>query len=292
MALQIDGKDWREPVYYLTKVNFKTYTHLTGAQIAALTNVPLGKIYFCTTTGSGFTAGNNYMRNENDTAWIVVYGPYDEVISSALRNSIIFNEPYPRKVLFRQFTSTGGTITDDNTSGGIMLETNGTDTGRCSIMLEGNCCPIDFAKPAILKFKMELPDAERLLARIGCGFLGMNTVTMDATKHFGMEIDNPASNDTFWSLSTGDGTTRSTLLTSNYPVGATNTFRYIVEYIGGSVLNLYVNGSLISSKTNNLPNTGALSGYNFIAGVRTKHADNKPLNLRSLVLLAHNWDFN
>jgi hypothetical protein len=289
-----EGRHYRGPVFPLTQMNLKTYTHATGAALAALSNIQLGKIYRCSTTGNGFIAGNFYMRNATNNGWITVYGlgGFQEILTDSLQGGVYFEALYPRKVQFGQNTATGGTITDDNTDGGIVVDTQATDTGRAMINLERGTWSLDFARPTTIKIKMEFIDAEMCLARMGCGYKGYNTTTMDASRHFGIEIDNANLSDTFWQLTSGDGTTITKVITSSMPVGPSNTYRYILEYIPLQGIKLYQNGFLVGTKTTNLPNNGSpVSGaYNFLAMVRTMHADGKELRVRSLIITSGNAD--
>jgi len=51
-------------------MNRKTLQVDTGANISSATTYP-GKVAFCISTGSGFTAGRLYRRNNGDTAWYI-----------------------------------------------------------------------------------------------------------------------------------------------------------------------------------------------------------------------------
>lgn len=290
----VDGRHFRGPVYALNSINLKTYTWATGATLAGLSNIQLGKIYRCSTTGNGFVAGNFYMRNSTNNGWITVYalGGMQELLVDSLQGGVYFEALYVRKVQFGQNTTGGGSITDDDTDGGTAVDTGATTDGRAMINLERGTWSLDFARPTTIKIKMEFIDAEMCLARMGCGYKGYNTLTMDASRHFGLEIDNANLTDTFWMLTTGDGTTRTTILTSSMPVGPSNTFRYILEYIPLSHVKLYQNGFLVGLKTTNLPNSGSpvSTAYNFVALVRTMHNDNKSLRVRSLIMTSGNAD--
>jgi hypothetical protein len=290
MSVIVDGKNFNEPVYPLAKVNLKTYTWKTGAELAALTGIQLGKIYRCRTTGNGFVVGNYYMRNFDDTGWIVVFalGGLSEIMASAIRQGVYFAQHFPKKFMFKQETSTGGTLTDDDTDGGIEISTNATTGGRAQLSQEETGCPISFGFPAVMKFKMELNDAKNITARIGMGMNDYNTVPNTGVRQFGLEIENATTTHTFWSLVSGDGTTFSSQLTSNMPISQNNTFRYILEFIPGIAVKMYVNGTLIATKTTHIPSSGNATTRTFVAFIRTKSDDNNTINLRSLVLAFHN----
>lgn len=66
-----DGGVWDVgDVISASRMNRKTQQTDTGANINSATTYP-GKAAFCTSTGSGFTAGYLYRRNNGDTAWYV-----------------------------------------------------------------------------------------------------------------------------------------------------------------------------------------------------------------------------
>jgi hypothetical protein len=137
---------------------------------------------------------------------------------------------------------------------------------------------------------MQLNDAKNITARIGMGMNDYDTVPGNTAKQFGMEIENATTSNTFWSLVSADGVTRSSMLTSNMPISQNNTFRYTIEYIPGVAINMYVNGVLVATKTTHLPNSGIPTTRTFVALIRTKSDDNNRIDLRSLVLAFHNGD--
>lgn len=293
MSLQANGNDFEEPVYWLNKVNLKTYTWKTGSELAALTNIQLGKIYRCSSTGNGFILNNFYMRNFDDTGWIVVFavGGWQEILTNAIRKGVYFDAQFVRKLQFKNRTSGTGSITDDNdSSAGTSLDTGGTTNGRAELSIEESGCPIDFGFPAAMKIKMQLNDSKNITARIGMGMNDYDTVPGTAVKQFGLEIENATTTEAFWSLVSADGTTRSSMLTSNFPISQNNTFRYIIEYIPGVSVKLYVNGVLIATKTTHLPNTGIPTTRTFVALIRTKSDDENRIDLRTVVLAFHNGD--
>ena len=66
-GLQWDATDNPEAARLNQKTNFIG----TGAQIAALGTTYAGQSAFCTSTGSGFTVDNKYIRNSANSAWIL-----------------------------------------------------------------------------------------------------------------------------------------------------------------------------------------------------------------------------
>ncbi len=65
------------------RMNQKTVFSGTGAQIAAIGTTYAGMLAFCTSTGSGFTAGVMYQRIEDNSAWKVVNIPTLKVVIPA-----------------------------------------------------------------------------------------------------------------------------------------------------------------------------------------------------------------
>jgi hypothetical protein len=285
------GGDWREPIYWLAKVNLKTITHLTGAQIAALSlaTVPRGKVYRCTTTGSGFTAGNFYQINPDRDGFKVTYGNFSDILQNSIPETFVFNEPFPRKFMFRQNMQGGGTITDDDSSGGFKLETSGATNGRAMARLHGNCAEFDFGRTAVLKFRMQFTDARQCLARFGVNTENYDN-PQDTTKHFCLEIDNSSDTDSFWWISSSDGTVKTTLVTPNLPVTSNNTYRYVMVFVPGIRIEFWVNGILTSTKTNNIPSTGGATANALVILVKTRHNNNKELDIRQVIIASANND--
>jgi len=65
-GLEFDSNDQPEQA----RLNQKTTFVGTGAQIAALSTTFAGQHAFCTSTGSGFTVDNEYIRNAANDAWL------------------------------------------------------------------------------------------------------------------------------------------------------------------------------------------------------------------------------
>src|SRR4249919_3791512 len=291
MSLSYKATDWKEPIYWLAKVNLKTISHLTGAQIAALNmaTVPKGKVYRCTTTGNGYIAGDFYMINGGANAFKVVYGQFKHVLATSLEDTIVFNEPFPRTFMFKLNVNGGGTITNDDSSGGITLASNAVTAGRCMARLSGDCAAFDFGRVGVLKFRMQFSDAKQVRARVGVNTDNYDNV-QGSSKHFALEIDNATDTDSFWWITTSDGTLRSILVTPNLPVTSNNTFRYILQHTPGQKCELWVNGILTSTKTNNIPASGGATNYCFVALVNTKENNNKTIDLRQLMIASANND--
>lgn len=68
------------------RLNRKTVLVDTGANIAAVVTTP-GMLAFCTSSGLGFSAGQMYQRNEEDTAWYtIVNGSSGQTLGSKTIN--------------------------------------------------------------------------------------------------------------------------------------------------------------------------------------------------------------
>jgi hypothetical protein len=249
--------------------------------------IPKGSVYRCSATGNGFILGNFYAINGDATGWRVTFGQFKHVLATSLEETIVVNEPFPRIFMFKQNTNGGGTITNDDSSGGIVLSSTAVTNGRCMVRLSGDCAQFDFAKMGVLKFRMQFSDAKQVRARIGVNVDNYDNV-QGTTKHFALEIDNSTDTDSFWWITSSDGTLRTILVTPNLPVTSNNTFRYILQLTPGKKIDLWVNGILTSTKTNNIPSSGGASGYCFVALVNTKENNNKTLELRQLMIASAN----
>lgn len=78
-GLQFDSNDAPEAA----RLNQKTSFVGTGSEISAIGTTYAGMRAFCTSTGSGFTVDNYYIRNAADSAWINEKEVLDTVTESA-----------------------------------------------------------------------------------------------------------------------------------------------------------------------------------------------------------------
>jgi hypothetical protein len=262
----------------------------SGASLNALnlSQWPPGKEFCCDTTGGGFNMASWYMVNNSRSRLFCTDGPIYDVWADAMLKALIVEEVHPRKVFFEQNIAGTGTITDDDTDGGISLSTGATSGGSARINLNGSRA--DLAKPAMMRFKMELTDADNCLVRIG---LGMTPVTTDNHANqnaIGMEIDSSDNVDDFWGLRSGSGIQTSPMVTENYPLTSANTYRYIIMWIPNDGIYMWANGILVAYKDYDLP-TGKISTSRwFSAGIKNRENNTKTLNLRSLHIYALNGD--
>lgn len=146
-----DGLQWdAEDGFTSARGNQKTRFVGTGAQIAALGTTYAGMKVFCTSTGSGFTADNGYVRNSANSAWIHVEGNVaftdadiemqgGPTIKNALVKRFVYHANNAGYDPWTKTNLAGGGVTDsgviDGIDGGRRLTTGATisDAGSLSL---------------------------------------------------------------------------------------------------------------------------------------------------------------
>lgn len=281
---------FRCPVIPRVWLNMKSCTELSGTTIAAqnLANLPAGKEFCCNATAGGYFVSSWYMLDYDGSRLICTDGPIYDHLSDGLQRSIIFDEMCPRQIQFETSIAGSGTIVDDDVDGGISLSTGNTNDSSARINING--AKVDLTKPLMLRWKMELTDADSVLARIGIGMTAVTTSSHGNQSAVGLEIDSSDDVDLFWTLRSGSGLQTSGMLTENYPLGSNNTYRYVLLWIPNDGIYLYANQILVAYKDYDLPNGITSSSRWFSAGVRNREPDNKTMNIRSLHIYAANGE--
>ncbi len=261
---------------------------MTGGGIAAIVNseVEPGVLIFCTATGSGFTEGNLYERNVANDGWDIVGlkghthtssdsgGTLAEVSIDNIPLTLEYNKRFAKASDFWTTIVSSGTVTDDTTNGRINISSGATSGGSATIS-DGGARKLNFAQPSAFEVTLQVSIATNFQVKLGVRAEDINGGNLTPAKY---GIEGCSTSGTVWLLFSSDGTTRSTLATSaNVVTGTQNVYR--VECDPGTEIRLYIDGTLVATKTTNVPATGT-TGFNdlYRAGIKNSAAEVKQLH--------------
>ena len=270
-----------------TVLNNATVHKMTGTEIVALQSAELipGYLIYCTATSAPYTIDNLYIRNEDNTAFDIVglkgHTHIDATSGGILADVNIPNIPLTlsydkRSARVADFYTTlvsGGTVTDDSTNARIRLQSNTTSGGSAAIF-DGNARKLNFAKPSAFECTLQFSSSTNFQVKLGI-FADAIGSSLTPAKY---GIEGCSSSGTTWLVFSADGTTRSTLTTAASVVtGAADVYR--IEHIPGTNVKLYINGTLIATKTTNIPSTGTTTNaLLYRAEVKNTTTENKILD--------------
>jgi hypothetical protein len=269
------------------RLNRAAVHKMPGSSIAALqnTDVEPGWLIYAETTGGGFTENNLYQRNEDNTAWDIVGlkshshidaesgGTMADVDIANVPVTLEYNKRFARANSYWSTIVSTGTITDDATNGCVQLQ-SGTTSGGSATISDGGARKLNFAQPSALEVTLEVTSATNFQVKLGVRAEDINGGNLSPVKY---GIEGCSSSGTNWLLFSSDGTARSTVATSA-PVATGAADVYRLECEPGSSLTFYKNGTLVATKTLNVPATGT-TGLNdlYRAGIKNSAAENKIL---------------
>jgi hypothetical protein len=234
--------------YGLDAMNNKTIFIGSGADIAAIVSPPTGKVAVCNATGSGFVIGVVYQYN--GSAWVAMAGDIGEMMRSNIRKTLWINEPFPRHELWTKVT-TGATVSNNDTDGGFQIAT-GTTLDNRSTVSKMSSARFTFGVAFTILGKIDISASTRLLFRYGVGMRPANDFS-STERHIGIEIDNNTDSSVNMFASSSDNTTVSSSDTGQ--VG-TSVHTWRIDFLPGVSMKVYRDGSLVLTKTTNIPSSG------------------------------------
>lgn len=131
------------------RLNRKTVLVETGANIALAATTP-GMLAFCTSSGSGFVAGQMYQRNENDTAWYtVIYGSAGQTLTNKVLNVDENSVKHTATNVSGDILKNNGTKYDRLARGSArqVLQVNATGSDAVWGLISGGSVASDFRRP-------------------------------------------------------------------------------------------------------------------------------------------------
>jgi hypothetical protein len=268
---------------------------MTGGGIAAIlsTEIEPGVLVFCIETGSGFTEGNLYERNVDNDGWDIVGlkghthtgpdsgGTLADVSIDNIPITLDYNKRWAKASDFWQTVVSSGTIADDATNGRINISSGATSGGSATIS-DGGSRKLNFAQPSAFEVTCQVSSNTNFQVKLGVRAEDINAGNLTPAKY---GIEGCSTSGTVWLLFSSDGTTRSTLATSaNVVTGAADIYR--IECDPGTEIRLFVNGTLVATKTTNVPGTGT-TGFNdlYRAGIKNTAAETKQLHHYGIIIV-------
>lgn len=261
------------------RLNGMTRISGTGTELAVLTP-SVYRFVYCTSTGSGFTAGHNYKTNVTGDAYVdedaTAAGGTAYVLTLALNSMLIdtadhfvFDVKVAKWVASN--TSTGTTVDDtDGTTGeqSIKLGTGVTSGSRAQITQVG--LKQDFSKPSFLSSKVRIGTLLNLNLRGGVNCDAVTSVDSN-NPNYAWEVCTATNNN--WFIRSADGTATSA---SNTAIAATTnrTGLKLEHYptIGTPAVLLYVGVAAAVQKTSNIPATADVGANNDVIRFTIKNS--------------------
>lgn len=272
-----------------TVLNNATVHKMTGAEIFALTTADTipGYLVYCTATGNGFTIDNLYKMNETNTAWEVVGlenhthtstsgGTLFDVNRANMGIDFFYNNLAPTAGAFYTAVGSNGTVTSTDPLIGTVISTSATSGGHATATLGG--VRIKFGAKSAFQVKLRATSATNFTTtRIGINAEHANEANTTTRKYL---IEGCSASGVNWLVGSADNTTRSTLSTST-GVAQGGHDSYAIDNTLAAI-ELRFNGSLVASKTSNLPVTSNSTNAFFRAGIKNTAAETKDLQLAGL----------
>ena len=244
------------------RMNMGSTQKMTGTEIAAVVSADVepGVLIYCTETGSGFTANNLYQRNEDNTAYDIVGlkghthvdaetgGDIVEIEEANIARSLVFDKRWSRASDYWPLIVSSGTVTEDSTFGFVKLS-SGTTSGGSATISGGGARTMWFQQPSTFECVMRVSSSTNFQVKVGVRAEDINGGNLTPRKY---GIEGCSTSGTNWLIFSSDGTTRSTLSTSA-PVATGQADIYRLEHTPGTSIDFYKNGTLVASKTTNVP---------------------------------------
>jgi hypothetical protein len=271
-----------------TRLNAASNHQMTGNEINALTSLDAvpGFRVFCTADSGDLSkkAGKRYVRTLSST-WELESlskhfhigdddgGRESDILLANLSKTIDIDKRYAKAAAFWQTTTSGGTIADDPTNGRIVIQTNTTSNATAQIY-DGGSRKLNFAVESGFESTLQVSSNTnfQLKAGIAAEDVGASNTT---TAKYG--IEGCSSSGTVFLVFSADGSVRSTVSTAA-PIVTGQADVYLAEHISGTSVTVEKNGTVIATKTNNIPVSGLTGNNNlYKAGIKTLAGENKIL---------------
>lgn len=282
-----------EDFFSPARFNRKVITHLTGAQIAALSPTYPNQLVVCSATGSGFVLDQMYRRNTANTAWISGgEGAHDHSAQTDAAGGLFSNillgnlakviwEPVTSPTVGQFNTEASVGQANDTATGGVTL-TTGAVNGQWVHISRGGV-GLSFASRQIFIIRLTNSANTFLTSRLGVYAERVDATGTATPAKYGLEVCDSAGTARTWDVFSADGTARS-VLGSSADVTAASATAYKLDYTPGTNVRLYVNGFLNTTKSTNVPASGSsTAGRTIGAGVKTNNATGKTMVVSGMV---------
>jgi hypothetical protein len=270
------------------RMNQKTNTIDTGSNLAAINPTFPGMEVFALDSTGGFTANFKYVRDATNSTWLQMLptgshdhsssttgGVFSTILSDNVGQFLLHDFISPTKSMFLQ-TITGGTITDVQGSGNWFVQlSTGTVTNNLAQIDRGGIA-LDFGNKIKWAAKIgQSGGTTGLNGRMGINVEQVGAAISNTTKSLGYEFCDTCG--TGYQLLSCDGGTRS-VVTTNQAFSGNNSVRFL--YTPSTSLVGTINQTVATTKTSNLPNSGACAQDRISRfGIQTTNTISKTLQL-------------
>ena len=300
MSSNPPGEPW-ESVAFISpsRMTRKTFSDITGAQIAGLTVTYSNMPVVCTADGSGFTKDTAYLRNTDNTAWIGLGGGqhlHDLATegSGGLFSNIKVANQAKAFVIDRasaisefQFMQEGSAaITDEpaNSTGNRIKIDTGTASGTYGHLSLGGA-KLSFAQQSQFMWKgnIDYSGNGNVTAYIGVGVASVNETHNNP--QYGIQVCDSSSTERAWELVNGNGTTKA-VTTSTENVKQAGIRGYRILYTPGLNSRFYVNGSQQALNSSAILASGSTTGSrNVSMGIKTNTGTTRTMYIHGVSLM-------
>ena len=288
----LGGEFLGEEYFSVARFNTKVPSHLTGAQIAALSPIYPCKEVTCTVSGSGFVKDVKYRRNTDNTAWLSDSGGkhLHDVDSDAggglLSNVLIANLAkviylpdgvLPSAGMFKHETSGGATITDSHPNVRLYC---GTANGAYAHATRSGV-GVSWTQPIRFIARLFVSHGTYVTARFGVASESANDAPAGdggGIRRMGFEACDSAGTTRNYDVFSSNGTTRSAV-TSTTAVAQASAHAYKLDYTPATNIQAYLDGSgtPLITKTSAVPASGTSNDVRVVsAGVKQNNSFSAP----------------
>jgi len=278
-----------EEFFSPARFNRKVPSHLTGAQMAALSPTYANQIVICTSNGNNFVADTLYLRNSANTAWIgggggihkhdantdAAGGLLSEVFYANASKVIWFPDGVaPNTGQFKQEVSGGATITDVHPEVRLFC---GTVNGAYAHATRSGV-PVAWTGAIRFLARLRVTHGTYVTARFGvCSESANDATTSDGggISRMGIEACDSAGTARNYDVFSSNGTTRTavTQVGGTWAMAQASAHAYRLDYNPAVDIRPYVDGVIGTTKTSSVPSGGSASGVRIIsAGVKQNNA--------------------
>src|SRR5215203_369851 len=275
-----------EEFFSPARFNRKVPSHLTGAQMAALSPTYANQIIICTSSGSGFTADTLYMRNSANTAWIGGGGGMhkhdantdaaggllsDVFYANAAKIIYLADGVAPSTGMFKQETSGGATISDVHPEVRLFC---GTANGAYAHATRSGV-GINWASNIRFIARLRVSHGTYVTSRFGVNSESANdTPAADGggINRMGLEACDSAGTTRNYDVFTGNGTTRSAATTTS-AVAQASPHAYRLDFTTAVNVIASFDNTVLATKTSAIPSGGSSTNTRLVsAGVRQNNS--------------------
>lgn len=270
------------------RMNQKTNTIDTGTNLAAINPTFPGMEVFSLDSTGGFTTNFKYIRDATNSTWIQISPPaihdhssnsagglFSKILSDNVGQFLLHDFLSPTKSMFLQ-TGQGSTISDVQGNGNWFVQISTGTVANNFGQIDRGGISLDFGNTIKWNTKIgQSGGTTGLNGRMGIGVEQVGAAISNTTKSLGYEFCDTCG--TGYQLLSCDGGLRS-VVTTNQAFSGNNNVRFL--YTPSTSLVGTINQTVATTKTSNLPNSGACAQDRISRfGIQTTNTISKTLQL-------------